>query len=117
MRREHLYLQDILDACDMLQTFLEGMDSATFLASELHKAATLQKLTMIGEAAAHLPQSFRETHPQIEWRDIIAFRNIAVHAYFAVQWEIVWATATDDVPVLRRQVLEMLRAENLAQPG
>lgn len=116
MRREHLYLQDILDACDMLQTFLEGMDSATFLASELHKAATLQKLTMIGEAAAHLPQAFRETHPQIEWRDIIAFRNIAVHAYFAVQWDIVWATATDDVPVLRRQVLEMLQAENLDQP-
>ena len=70
MRREHLYLQDILDACDMLQTFLEGMDSATFLTSELHKAATLQKLTVIGEAAAHLPQAFRDTHPQIEWRDI-----------------------------------------------
>ena len=116
MRREHLYLQDILDACDMLQTFLEEMDFATFLASELHKAAALQKLTVIGEAAARLSLAFRETHPQIEWRDIIAFRNIAVHAYFAVQWDIVWATATDDVPVLRRQVLEMLRAENLAQP-
>jgi uncharacterized protein with HEPN domain len=43
----------------------------------------------------------------------MAFRNIAVHAYFAVQWEIVWATATDDVPVLRRQVLEILQAEHL----
>jgi uncharacterized protein with HEPN domain len=88
------------------------MDSAMFLASELHKAATLQKLTVIGEAAARLPQAFRETHPQIEWRDIVAFRNIAVHAYFTVQWDVVWATATDDVPVLRRQVQEMLEAEN-----
>jgi uncharacterized protein with HEPN domain len=115
MRREHLYLQDILDACNMLQTFLEGMDYATFMDSELHKAATLQKLTVIGEAAAHLSESFRETHPQVEWRDIIAFRNIAVHAYFAVQWNIVWATVIDDVPVLRRQVLEILQAENLDQ--
>gem|GEM_PF-3985008 len=40
MRREHLYLQDILDACDMLQTFLEEMDSATFLARELHQASS-----------------------------------------------------------------------------
>jgi hypothetical protein len=42
---------------------------------------------VIGEAAARLPQAFREAHPQVEWRDIVAFRNIAVHAYFAVQWD------------------------------
>jgi uncharacterized protein with HEPN domain len=116
MRREYLYLHDIREACDMIQTFLEGLEASTFLASELHKAATLQKLTVIGEAAAHLSPAFREAHPQVEWRDIVAFRNIAVHAYFAVQWEIVWATATDDVPVLRRQVLEILQTENLEQP-
>jgi len=116
MRREHLYLYDIREACDMIQAFLEGLDASAFLASELHKAATLQKLTVIGEAAAHLSQAFREAHPQVEWRDIIAFRNIAVHAYFAVQWDIVWATATDDVPVLRRQVLEILQMENFEQP-
>ena len=116
MRREHLYLQDILAACDMIQAFLEGIEASAFLASELHKAATLQKLTVIGEAAARLAHPFREAHPQVEWRDIIAFRNIAVHAYFAVQWEIVWATATDDVPVLRHQLLEILQTENLEQP-
>lgn len=111
MRREYLYLQDILDACDMILTFLGGMDAATFLDSPLHQAAILQKLTVIGEAAARLPQAFRDTHPEIEWRDIVAFRNIAVHAYFAVQWDIVWATAIDDVPVLQRQVLEILQSE------
>jgi len=116
MRREHLYLQDIREACDMIHGFLEGLDASVFLTSELHKAATLQKLTVIGEAAARLPPVFREAHPQVEWRDIIAFRNIAVHAYFAVQWDIVWATATDDVPVLRRQVIEILQMENLEQP-
>jgi uncharacterized protein with HEPN domain len=116
MRREHLYLQDILEACGMIQTFLAGIDASTFLVSELHKAATLQKLTVIGEAVARLPHAFREAHPQVEWRDIVAFRNIAVHAYFAVQWDIVWATANDDVPVLRYQVMEILQAENPEQP-
>lgn len=116
MRRERLYLQDILEACDLIQTFLEGLDASTFLASELHKAATLQKLTVIGEAAARLPQAFREAYPQVEWRDIVAFRNIAVHAYFAVQWDIVWATANDDIPLLRRQVREILQVEHPDQP-
>ena len=63
MRREHLYLQDILEACDMIETFLDGMDASAFLASELHKAATLQKLTVIGEAAARLSPAFREAPP------------------------------------------------------
>jgi uncharacterized protein with HEPN domain len=116
MRRERLYLQNIREACDMIQIFLEGLDASAFLASELHKAAILQKLTVIGEAAAHLSHAFREAHPQVEWRDIVAFRNIAVHAYFAVQWEIVWATAADEVPVLRRQVLEILQTEHLEPP-
>jgi len=101
----------------MIQTFLASLDASTFLASELHKAAVLQKLTVIGEATARLPQAFRDAHPQVEWRDIVAFRNIAVHAYFAVQWDIVWATATDDISVLRRQVLEILQTENFEQPG
>ena len=52
----------------------------------------------------------------MEWRDIVAFRNIAVHAYFAVQWDIVWATSNDDVPVLRRQIMAILQAENPEQP-
>jgi uncharacterized protein with HEPN domain len=116
MRRERLYLQDILEACDLIQTFLEGLEASTFLASELHKAATLQKLTVIGEAAARLPHAFREAYPQVEWRDIVAFRNIAVHAYFAVQWDIVWATANDDIPLLRRQVREILQVEHPEQP-
>ena len=91
MRREYLYLQDIIEACDMIQTFLAGLEASTFLASELHKATILQKFTVIGEAATRLPQAFREGHPQVEWRDVVAFDNIAVHGYFAVQWvEVSW---------------------------
>jgi uncharacterized protein with HEPN domain len=65
----------------MIEAFLDNMGAAAFLGSELYKAATLQKLTVIGAAADRLSLAFREAHPQVEWRDIIAFRNIAVHAY------------------------------------
>jgi uncharacterized protein with HEPN domain len=36
MRREMLYLRDILEASDDVQRFVEGLDKATFLTSELH---------------------------------------------------------------------------------
>ncbi len=63
---------------------------------------------MIGEAAARLPRSFTEQHPHIEWADIVAFRNIAVHEYLAIDWRIVWVTATEDVPMLCKRIKTLL---------
>jgi hypothetical protein len=34
-----------------------------------------------------------------------------VHAYFELDWQILWDAATGDIPKLRRQVLDVLRAE------
>ncbi|MDX1581865.1 MAG: HepT-like ribonuclease domain-containing protein [Alphaproteobacteria bacterium] len=41
----------------------------------------------------------------------MGFRNIAVHAYFSVDWNIVWVTATKDVPELRHLVAEILASD------
>jgi uncharacterized protein with HEPN domain len=111
MRREELYLTDIVEAADAIQRFLVGIDRDTFLRDDLLCSAVLQKLTIIGEAAARLPTGFREHHPEIEWADIIGFRNIAVHAYFAVARPIVWVTATEEVPELRRMIVSILISE------
>lgn len=44
-------------------------------------------------------------------REELYFRNIAVHAYFAVDWDIVWATAREDVPVLKEQIESIIYIE------
>jgi uncharacterized protein with HEPN domain len=68
-------------------------------------------LADIGEAAARLSLDFKNRHPETDWADIVAFRNIAVHAYFSVDWGTVWVAATEDAPSLRRQVTAILQAE------
>jgi len=94
MRREDLYLADIVEAADSIEHFLHGVEKDTFLQNDLLRSGILHKLTIIGEAAARLPDEFRNRHPEIEWADIVGFRNIAVHSYFSVDWNIVWTTAT-----------------------
>jgi uncharacterized protein with HEPN domain len=111
MRREELYLTDIVDAADAIERFIEGVQREDFAGDELRRSAVLQKLIVIGEAAARLPVDFREHHSEVEWPDIVGFRNIAVHEYFAVDWSIVWVTATQDVPGLRREVARILAEE------
>jgi uncharacterized protein with HEPN domain len=111
MRPEKLYLTDIVEAADAIERFCGTINYDGFLGDELRRSAILQKLIVIGEAAARLSREFRETHPQVEWSDIVRFRNIAVHEYFSVNWKIVWVTATEDVPALRQQVVQILAAE------
>ena len=111
MRREKLYLADMLEAGEAIGRFLSEIAEDRFLQDDLLRSAVPQKLSIIGEAAARLPKEFQTRHPAVEWRDIIAFRNIAVHAYFAVQWQMVWTTATRDVPALQQKIAAMLRAE------
>jgi uncharacterized protein with HEPN domain len=108
MRREELYLADIIDAADAIERFIEGVQPEDFAGDELRRSAVLQKLIVIGEAAARLPADFRKHHSGVEWSDIVGFRNIAVHEYFAVDWSTVWVTATQDVPGLRRKVARIL---------
>jgi uncharacterized protein with HEPN domain len=111
MRREELYLTDIIEAADAIQRFLKNVKKDAFLKNEVIQSAVLQKLSIIGEAAARLPKEFRKRHPEIEWEDIIGFRNIAVHAYFAVEWSIVWVAATQETPELKRKIGDILAKE------
>jgi uncharacterized protein with HEPN domain len=112
MRRDVLYLADMIEAADAIARFVAGVEQESFLSNELLQSAVLHKLTIIGEAAARLSSQFRRRHPEIEWADIIGFRNIAVHAYFSVDWSIVWFAATKDAPDLRRRTSEIATAEN-----
>jgi uncharacterized protein with HEPN domain len=111
MRPDRLYLLDIIEAADRVAVHPAEQDHDRFLANVTRQAAVPHELTVIGEAASRLSETIRRAHPATPWAKIIAFRNVVVHEYFGLSWEIVWNTATDLVPELRRQVAAVLKAE------
>ncbi len=116
MRHESLYLTDILEAAQHIAEFIEGIDFEGFQKSELLRSAVIQKLAVIGEASARVSEDVRTRYPQVLWLQVIAFRNILVHAYFGIDWEIVWRAAKHRTPVLREQVAGIL-ADQSQRPG
>ena len=52
--------------------------------------AVLYRLLLMGEIASALPDSLRERYPKVPWRNIRAFRNLAIHRYFGIEWAVVW---------------------------
>jgi uncharacterized protein with HEPN domain len=108
MRREDVWLADIVTAADTIARSLADQSFDTFLDDPDARDATLYRLIVIGEAVSRLPPELRRRYPEIPWQAVVGFRNRAVHAYFAVDWAIVWDTATQALPLLRGQVAAIL---------
>lgn len=111
MRRDEQRLQDILEAIDSLTRIVEHRTFDELATDETLRYAVVQRLTVVGEAAARLSSEIKERHGAISWADVVNFRNILVHEYFGLEWPIVWAAATEDAPTLRAQIAEILRSE------
>jgi uncharacterized protein with HEPN domain len=105
MRREELYLRDIVEAADHISDF------STFEGSELVRSAVVQKFAIVGEAGARLSAGMRMRYPDVPWQKIAAFRNILVHAYFGLDWSEIWRAATVQAPELRARVVAILADE------
>ena len=67
MRPEELYLHDIIDAAGVIKGFLIDTDKEEFSSNEMRRSAVIQKLLIIGEAAARLPDSFTGKYPAVPW--------------------------------------------------
>jgi uncharacterized protein with HEPN domain len=111
MRPDRLYLLDIIEAADRVDVHLAERDREAFLADVTRQAAVLHELTVIGEAASRLSETLRQAHPATPWAKVVSFRNVVVHEYFGLNWEIIWNTATELVPELQRQVAAILKIE------
>ena len=100
-RDPHLRLDDIIDACERLQSHIENVDFAAFDKDLKTQDAVIRVFEIIGEAVKSLPEEWTEKEPEIPWRQISGFRDVLAHAYFAVNSSVVWAAAVEKAPLLK----------------
>ena len=105
-----LYVSDMLDACMRVLEFTQGMDQAAFLTDVRTYHATLHNLELIGEAATHVPEAVRDSHPAIPWRNIVGARNRIIHGYLGLDDSLIWIMVSRSVPDLM-PALHALKAE------
>lgn len=105
-------LRDIIQASIGIERIVAGFaDREEFFEHPMARPAALHYLMVVGEAASRLTPEIKARHSYIEWRQIVSMRNRIVHAYFDLEWRILWNAALDDLPKLRKQVEAIFTAE------
>lgn len=119
LRDRRSYLWDALKAAESVQAFVRGTAYEVFIEDDLVRSAVERQLQIIGEALSQLAK----VDPQIasnvvELRRIIAFRNILVHGYAAIDHDTVWRLIEDKLPELQANLRMLLDArEPSADPA
>ena len=107
-RHWRLYVQDMIDFSDKVLSYTGGLDQDAFVSDERTYDATLRNIELIGEAATHVPDQVRESHPQIPWRVIIGTRNRVAHGYLGLDDDVIWSIIQDDLPELLPKLRQLL---------
>jgi len=90
--------------------YVSGIERSEFDASRPLQHSVVRCIEIVGEAASRLSKQLRQSNPQIPWVDIISMRNRIAHAYFDIDIDIVWKTATEDFPDLLSEVEAIARS-------
>jgi uncharacterized protein with HEPN domain len=108
-RDVRVHLLDILERCERITRYVEGLDEERWSQDERTQDAVLRNLEVIGEAVKRLPADLRRKAPDIPWQDIAGLRDILIHEYEGVDRAIVWDIAVNEVPALHQAVSGLLK--------
>jgi uncharacterized protein with HEPN domain len=100
LRDPRVYIEDILEAIRRIGAYTENMDFVAFAKNAMAIDAVVRNLEVIGEAAGRIPEDLKAGSPEIEWRKIIALRNVLAHEYFGIHTKIVWDVVVDKLKPL-----------------
>lgn len=102
-----IILEDIFEALEAINSYLSGTDYNVFLHDRMRRDAVLRNIEVIGEAINQLPESFLRVNNQVEWHKAVSMRNRLIHAYFDVDFKIVWNTCDQVLPDFEKQIKQL----------
>lgn len=105
---DRIRLQHILIAIEEIESFTTGVNLSTFQENKMIRNASVRSLEIIGEAIAAISEEFKVSNVDIPWQDWKNYRNVLIHQYFGIDYQMVFSSIKDDIPELKRKINEIM---------
>jgi uncharacterized protein with HEPN domain len=108
MRDNRLYLIDILESVERIQSYTEG-GIEVFAQTPIIQDAVIRNFAVIGEATKRLPTDFRQRYPDIPWQKVAGLRDVLIHDYLRIDINELWGIIEQNLPELKTAVTAILQ--------
>ncbi|HEX8410843.1 MAG TPA: HepT-like ribonuclease domain-containing protein [Thermoanaerobaculia bacterium] len=68
----------------------------------------MRNLHLLAESSTRIGDAFKAAHPEIPWKPVARFRNVAVHDYLDIDYDEIWDIITEDLPPLKEHVTRIV---------
>jgi uncharacterized protein with HEPN domain len=114
-RDEDLLIADIIQSCEKIFRYTNDLSLDDFLKNDLVVDAVVRNFEIIGEAAKLISEELRLLNPLIEWQLMSDFRNLLIHEYFGIDYEIVWNVVKNEL-VFNYELIKQFRIPEQKNP-
>jgi uncharacterized protein with HEPN domain len=108
MPRDQESLIDISTAIKRIQRYTDKISRLDLESNDEKLSAVLYQIAIIGEATKRLSQTFRQQHPEISWREMAGMRDVIVHEYDQLDFDVVWDIVENKLSSLQYQIETLL---------
>ena len=105
------YLKHIRDECEYVIQKSQDLTKEVFLGDETIKRAFVRSIEIIGEASKKVPDEYKSQHQNIQWKEMAGMRDVLIHGYFGINYNIVWDVVTSHLPDLYKDISNLILEE------
>lgn len=95
---DQVRLDHMIGAAHDAMAFVAGRDRDELDTNRMLLFAVVRAVEILGEAASRISEDTRAAHGAVPWKAIIGMRNRLARAYFDINTQTVWQTATVEIP-------------------
>lgn len=107
-----VYLGHMASSVARIAEFVGRVQRDEFDREWILQNALIRELEILGEAAGKLSAEFVGANPEVPWKEMTGLRHKLIHDYIEVDLDIVWRTATVNVPEIAVFVRSALGEKN-----
>jgi uncharacterized protein with HEPN domain len=100
MNNDQIRIKHIFDSIEKIEK-LVAKGKKTFLEDSVIRDSVVLNLMIIGEATKSLSPKIKKETKEIPWAQIAGLRDVLIHQYFGIDYEIIWDVVFIRLPLIK----------------